>query len=487
MNQQEIYIKVSDWMEKHEEDLINDIRRIVAIPSISNPEYAVPPFGKECRTALETMLQIGEEHGFYTENYEYYAGSIGCRKKNWDNMIGFWNHLDVVPVGEGWEYPPFTPTRKGKYLIGRGAQDNKGPAVGILYAMQCIRDLGLPMKHDLCLFVGCDEERGMEDIAYYTSHYPVPALSVIADCGFPVCYGEKGILECRIISRRKLSGTILEFVGGNAGNIIPDRARLVLKRDGTDIDKIKKLEDALLVKIEDEKISLTAEGISGHSAFPEGSKNAICVLSEAVMRSGILTGSDLDIVDSVHKATAGNYGEEFGISYEDELSGKLTCAGTVLKTDNGNVSLIFNIRYPITAKADIIMERLKNYWEVRSFEWELIRNSAPNYFNPTHPAVGKLTETFNALTGQNTVPYTMGGGTYARKLPNAFGFGIGNMPERKAEEEIFRLRPGQGAAHGPDEALDCNKLIDAMKIYVMGILSLNDIELKSGDGHKNGD
>ena len=102
MNQQEIYIKVSDWMEKHEEDLINDIRRIVAIPSISNPEDAVPPFGKECRTALETMLQIGEEHGFYTENYEYYAGSIGCRKKNWDNMIGFWNHLDVVPVGEGW-------------------------------------------------------------------------------------------------------------------------------------------------------------------------------------------------------------------------------------------------------------------------------------------------------------------------------------------------------------------------------------------------
>ena len=93
------------------------------------------------------------------------------------------------------------------------------------------------------------------------------------------------------------------------------------------------------------------------------SRDSICLLY-----TSILTGSDLDIVDSVHKATAGNYGEEFGISYEDELSGKLTCAGTVLKTDNGNVSLIFNIRYPITAKADIIMERLKNYWEVRSFE-----------------------------------------------------------------------------------------------------------------------
>ena len=52
MNQQEICIKVSDWMEKHEEDLINDIRRIVAIPSISNPEDAVPPFGKECLSLI---------------------------------------------------------------------------------------------------------------------------------------------------------------------------------------------------------------------------------------------------------------------------------------------------------------------------------------------------------------------------------------------------------------------------------------------------
>ena len=146
-------------------------------------------------------------------------------------------------------------------------------------------------------------------------------------------------MECRIISRRRLSGTILELVGGNAGNIVPDRARLVLKRDGVDIDKINQLKNTLLVKIEDEKISLTAEGISGHSAFPEGSKNAIYILCEAVVQSGILTGSDLDILGSVRKATAGNYGEEFGISYEDELSGKLTCVGTMLRTDN-DLSLI---------------------------------------------------------------------------------------------------------------------------------------------------
>ena len=40
-------------------------------------------------------------------------------------MIGFWNHLDVVPVGEGWDFDPFGAELKGDLLIGRGSQDNK--------------------------------------------------------------------------------------------------------------------------------------------------------------------------------------------------------------------------------------------------------------------------------------------------------------------------------------------------------------------------
>lgn len=36
-----------------------------------------------------------------------------------------------------------------------------------------------------------------------------------------------------------------------------------------------------------------------------------------------------------------------------------------------------------------------------------------------------LTDIYNELTGENKEPYTMGGGTYARKLPNAISFGPG--------------------------------------------------------------
>lgn len=120
------------------------------------------------------MLKLGEEYGFKTKNYENYVGALWLEDGPMENTIGMWNHLDVVPVGDNWEYPPFEGVIKHGYIIGRGAQDNKGPAVGMLYLMRCLKELNIPMKHRLCLFVGCDEERGMSDLEYYCAHYDTP-------------------------------------------------------------------------------------------------------------------------------------------------------------------------------------------------------------------------------------------------------------------------------------------------------------------------
>ena len=66
-------------MDAHSEELIQDISRLVKIPSISNPDSGGKdaPFGKACHDAMDEMLSIGRKYGFHTENYEYYVGSIG--------------------------------------------------------------------------------------------------------------------------------------------------------------------------------------------------------------------------------------------------------------------------------------------------------------------------------------------------------------------------------------------------------------------------
>src|SRR5699024_971824 len=96
------------------------------------------PYGAACKAVLEEMRQIGREKGFNTENHGNrlvsFLYGVG------DREIGIWGHLDVVPEGDGWKYPPFDCTRVRGFLIGRSTQDNKGPAIAVLYAMAFLKE-----------------------------------------------------------------------------------------------------------------------------------------------------------------------------------------------------------------------------------------------------------------------------------------------------------------------------------------------------------
>lgn len=477
-----MYEKISAWFDAHTEDMVKDIIRLVRIGSVSNPDASDKPFGLECRRCMDEMLKIGREHGFDTENYEYYVGSIGSKEKNWDNMIGFWNHLDVVPVGNDWDYEPFSPVRKEHFIIGRGARDNKGPAIGILYMMQCLRELEIPLQHELCLFVGCDEERGMSDLDYYTAHYPTPRLSMIADSGFPVCYGEKGIIEGRMLTKEKLPKGLLDCGGGNASNMIPDSACAVF-------DYSEELEEELgqrlgeacacSFQVTEQGICITAKGTSKHSAFPEGSQNAIYELGRFVSSLTHIDKEARKLFEHLAYLSAEYYGKHFDMEYSDEVSGKTTCAATILKCVEDSLALHFNIRYAITDQSEKIQGKLDECAAQHNMIWELERDSAPNYFPKEHPAVDILTNLYNEITGDDKESFVMGGGTYARKLPRAFAYGVGGMQESEEDKEVKQklFRPGHGGAHEPDEGLNLRQLVEAMKIYTMGIIAMNDCDL----------
>ena len=82
----------------------------------------------------------------------------------------------------------------------------------------------------------------------------------------------------------------------------------------------------------------------------------------------------------------------------------------------------------------------------------------------------------NEITGLETKPYVMGGGTYARKLPNAMAFGLGGVPRREGAP-VLEMAPGHGGAHEPDEKLEIQNFLDSIKVFTMAVLALNDAEL----------
>lgn len=79
-------------------------------------------------------------------------------------------HLDIVPAGDGWTVTePFVPVVKDGKIYGRGTADDKGPAIAALYAMRAVKELGIPVKKNVRLILGTDEECGSSDIRHYYS------------------------------------------------------------------------------------------------------------------------------------------------------------------------------------------------------------------------------------------------------------------------------------------------------------------------------
>ena len=465
--------KIDRWIQAHQEEFVRDLRELVAVPSVSGPREGDYPFGRECGRVLQLALEKAEQYGFQAENYENYCG--GCRLKGEKTgEIGLFSHLDVVPLGDGWEYPPLGCTLKDGFLVGRGVGDNKGPAVAALYALRFLRENGIRLKHDVLLYFGCSEERGMEDIEHFTSTRPLPDFSLVPDTNFPVCYGEKGIF--RATARKTVNGRLKSFQVGEVANVIPAYGEAVIQTGSAQeakaicdrLNGIKGIsgkcwgEGGTDVKVE-------AEGISRHAAFPDGSVNAVQVLAEALKTSGMLGGEEERAIAGIASLTASVHGETAGIPFEDEETGKLTCCGTVVRLEKGELTLSFDIRYPSSFCGEQVRSGLENAVGEFGFVLEDITDSGPFFISPDRPEIKTLCRVADHVLGRSYEPYTMGGGTYARHLPNAVGFGPG-LPDQKNP-----FPPGRGQGHQPDECIELCQLIDGFKAYVLALLALDEI------------
>ena len=323
--------------------------------------------------------------------------------------------------------------------------------------------------------LGCAEETGMADYRHYLNELngTVPAVSIVADAGFPVCYGQKGGYNAALLI--PAGSDIVDFSAGSVRNIIPDTAVLTIK--GV---TVKEAEEALAgqIGIEGEAagscVAITARGKSGHAAFPEGGDNAIRRLAEAVRSSELIQKLDLAGISFLADAFISPYGSGLGIDFEDQESGKLTLNAGVIKKEDGHLKVDIDIRYPVTVKAEqitAILDQVLAENQVQITEKDI---SNPYYINPSDPKVTALMQIYKEITGDDAKPYTMGGGTYSRVVPNAISYGPG-LRYRNVRPDF--LPEGHGNAHGPDETLNIESWLIGFRIYIHSILKLDQLEL----------
>ena len=457
---------VEQWVDKNMPSFLEDLITITNIKSVAEIDSKIAPYGQGCIDVLNKMLEIGKDYGFKTRNYDNYVGCIELN--DLDDDIGIWAHLDVVAEGEGWVYPPYQAQIKDNYVIGRGCQDNKSSAIVGLYTLRFLKEFNIPVKHNVKLFLGTCEEQGMYDLDYFTEHYPCPALSLVPDSGFPVCCGERGSFNGEILSDAEFSDDIIDFYTSNSIYMVPEKAVIVLKKNDALLAKIKALPENIQVEI-NENVTLTVIGASKNAFIPHGSVDALQVLLTALHKYDILSAHDDAIFSLARDINATYDGAALGVNCTDEISGPLVLTCVIAKNEDRHLKMTFVSKYPIS-KNDVDFEAItSNTCKSRGYSFKVTRYGKATFFDPEKPVVGKLTKVYNDYMGLDAKPFVMSGGTYARKLPNAFAFGTG-MPLPKPPAGLFL--PGHGDYHQPDEAISITRMRNALVIYILSFLEI---------------
>ena len=115
--------ELAAYFAAHREEFFEDLRSLIAIPSIKGEAEAEAPFGVEAAQVLGCALKIAQKYGLYTANWENYVGIIqlvpGERK------LDILAHLDVVPADGNWIVTtPFDMKVLDGRIYGRGAADD---------------------------------------------------------------------------------------------------------------------------------------------------------------------------------------------------------------------------------------------------------------------------------------------------------------------------------------------------------------------------
>ena len=452
---------IKRFAETHERDIVRDIARLVRIPSVEGPAEPGAPFGIESRKALDCALQIAEELGLDTVNCENKIGYATIGTDHGQGYLATITHVDVVPAGDGWSADPFTLREREGYLIGRGVMDDKGPSVLCLYALKYLKDSGLSLRYPIRALLGSNEETGMGDLEHYTANYPAPLFCFSPDADFPLIHGEKGIYHGRLISRHT-PVNVLEMTGGVAPNAVPAKASALVLAEAlhsTDTVSAEQLEPGLW--------KLSALGISGHASMPEGTVNAIGRIVDYLLENNIPTAEELPYFRFLARLHAATDGSGLGLQSSDDYFTPLTAVGGKISTENGVFTQTIDCRYGISTSGDRISALLRDA-AGDAAEIQVDADNAPFYLTLDNPAIQACMESYNLITGENARPFTIGGGTYARHFPNAAAFGP-EHPERPAPDFA-------GPIHGIDEAARLSDLMEALKIYIVALLRLEELD-----------
>ncbi|WFH00768.1 M20/M25/M40 family metallo-hydrolase [Spiroplasma citri] len=240
----------------------------------------------------------------------------------------------------------------------------------------------------------------------------MPALGYTPDGDFPFVYAEKGIINADIIGK----GEPFTLIGGEAYNSVAD----VVIYQGSYLDDIKTRLEQKNIETKVENDCLIVKRKSSHGRLPERGINAALIT--------LATYAELDNNSVIAIFAKKHLYNNFHFSYlfpnmKDEI-GLLIVNNGIVEINQEKTRLTLNMRVPISYKLHVVqnplIEELKKYnLELKNISWQ-----EPLHMPVDSPMIKNMMKVYQEVTGDNyTKPVAIGGGTYAKAMPNCVAFG----------------------------------------------------------------
>jgi succinyl-diaminopimelate desuccinylase len=400
-------------------------------------------------------------------------------------ILGLVVHGDVQPVdADAWSFPPFSGRSDSEYVYGRGAADDKGPLVQALLAMKALKESGIERTHTIRLLVGSDEESANLDMAEYLKTHQPPDYTLVLDAEFPVVAGEKAWNSLTLSTSLGERGTntkpyvVSSLSAGLSPSIVPDNAEIDLRwvRGTPDWEPLEKSLKAFKLPegrhvatlAEADRIRIVVYGKSSHAGvnLTEG-RNALVGLAQ-LMRGRLPRGGADDLLAFARIAGQDLYGTGLGITDNDPLWGRYAVNVAMIKPDPEvaqKTMLTINIRSIPPRTGAQLKKRLdalvKKFAAERhaSIETGGYFKDKPLSFNPKSKLIRRLLDDYAAATGTRVKPAISGGGTYAKRIPNAIAFGM-----------WFPSKPYPG--HDVDEKISIDDLQKGTRVLIYALTDI---------------
>ena len=471
-----------DRIDSYRDEMIETLRASLAKPSVGGEpvktaEGELLPFGRGVHDALLHMLEEGRKLGFEVVNDDNYAGHIEFPADDADKKDGYFGvvgHLDVVPVGTGWDGDPFELRVKDGFLYGRGTLDDKGPVVASLYALRALKEEGLTPHIPVRIVLGLDEETGPSSIDHYTESFGHPVMGFTPDGSFPLVNGELGIVVFDLAqkfsskpAREELRLT--RFEAGTAHNAVPEKAKAVISGDKANFDdileKVKSYKEDKGYDITGKKqgaaLVIEATGKAAHGAHPYLGLNAASIMFDFLGRIGFASEELNDFISFYNTHIGFDlHGERIGCEFSDDVSGPLIFNVGLVNINEDIATVSVNIRFPVTYTEDIVLGGIQQELEDSNIGIITRMVQPVVYMEPDSPFVRTLMKAYTDETGDaDAKPLVIRGGTYAKMMNNILAFGA-EFPD------------DENTMHQANEKLSIDSFMKMAKIYARALYAL---------------